>query len=59
MSCTPQCHAIKMMVIGIVLILVRLYAKQWDIWVVLGAIIAIKGLVTFAMPACKCETKKK
>jgi hypothetical protein len=57
-ECTPQCHAAKMLVIGIVLILVRLYTT-WDIWVVLGAILAIKGLILLIKPKCCCQVKAK
>ena len=55
---TPQCIAAKMLVIGIVLILVRLYT-QWDIWVVIGAILVIKGILMFLMPMGKCTKPKK
>ena len=54
-ECTPQCHAAKMLVIGIVLILVRLYTT-WDIWVVLGALLIIKGVLIVAMHGCSCKT---
>ena len=49
-----------MLVLGLVLVLVRLYTA-WDIWIVLGAILIIKAVVMFVMPTCKCnvDTKKK
>ena len=58
--CTPKCMAVKMLVLGLVLILVRLYTA-WDIWVVLGAILIIKAIAMFFMPTCACnvDTKKK
>ncbi len=58
--CTPKCMAVKMLVLGLVLVLVRLYTA-WDIWIVLGAILIIKAVVMFVMPTCKCnvDTKKK
>ncbi len=49
-----------MLIVGIVLILVRLYTG-WDIWVVIGAILVIKALLILLIPGC-CEaptTKKK
>jgi len=57
-ECTPQCMATKLLVLGIILILVRLYTS-WDMWVVIGALLVIKGVIIYAMPACKCQTTKK
>lgn len=45
--------AISLLIIGIILILTRLYTA-WDIWIVIGAILAIKGLIHFVIPRC-CE----
>ena len=56
-DCTPQCMAMKLLVFGAILILVRLYTA-WDIWVVLGALLVIKGLLLFIMPNCACNTKE-
>jgi len=50
-------HAMCMIVAGIVLILVRMYTA-WDIWVVLGALAIIKGIMIKMMPNC-CSIKKK
>ena len=57
-ECTTQCMATKLLVIGIILILVRLYTN-WDIWLVIGAILAIKGILLFFMPMCPCAKSKK
>jgi hypothetical protein len=57
-ECIPQCIAVKLLIIGIVLILVRMYTT-WDIWVVIGTILIIKALMMFIMPTCMCATKKK
>jgi len=55
-DCTPQCTAMKFLVFGAILILVRLYT-QWDIWVVLGALLIVKGLLLFIMPKCCCQAE--
>jgi membrane-bound ClpP family serine protease len=57
-GCTPQCKAMKLLVFGIVLILVRLFTT-WDIWVVIGALLVIKGLLMLMMPKCCCQKKGK
>lgn len=50
--CNPKLMALKLLILGIILILVRLYTS-WDIWVVLGVIVIIKALIIFLMPAKK------
>jgi uncharacterized protein YjeT (DUF2065 family) len=57
MEHTPKCIGMKMLVLGIVLILVRLYTT-WDIWVVLGVLAVIKGLILLLMPNCCCDKKQ-
>jgi len=57
-NCKPQGMATKILIIGIILILTRLYTT-WDIWVVIGVILIIKAIILFAIPICKCTTKKK
>jgi len=57
-DCTPKCWAMKLLVLGIVLILVRIYTA-WDIWVVLGVILIIKGFLVMIMPKCCCQVKPK
>lgn len=56
--CTPRCVATKLLVMGVILILVRLYTA-WDIWVVIGVLLIIKAIIMFFMPVCACETKPK
>ena len=46
-----KCHAGKLVVFGIILIVNQLYIG-WDIWVVIGALFVLKGLMKFAMPMC-------
>lgn len=57
-NCQPQCIAMKLIVLGVVLILVRLYTN-WDMWLVVGAILIIKAIMLFIMPVCPCVKKKK
>lgn len=57
-DCQPQCMAIKLIVLGVILILVRLYTS-WDMWLVVGAILIIKAIMLFIMPVCPCNKKKK
>ncbi len=54
--CTPKCNAIKLLVLGLILILVTLYT-DWNIWVVLGVLLIIKAIVMFFMPNCCCQSK--
>jgi len=54
----PRGIALKFLILGIVLILVRLYTA-WDIWVVIGTILIIKAILLFIMPACRCGVKPK
>jgi len=56
-DCSPQCMAMKLLVLGVILVLVRLYT-QWDIWVVLGALLIVKGFLLLIMPKCTCQTKE-
>lgn len=61
--CTPRGIALKLLIVGLVLVLVRLYTA-WDIWVVIGTILIIKAVVLFMMPASRYnaidnKTKKK
>jgi hypothetical protein len=52
---TPQCKGTMLAVLGIILVLVRRYTT-WDIWVVLGALLIIKGVLIVAMHGCSCKT---
>ena len=49
--------ACGMLLFGIVLILVRLYKPSWDIWLVLGVLLVIKGLIHCTMSKCCCKAK--
>jgi hypothetical protein len=42
----------KMLIVGLVFILARLYTT-WDIWVVIGVLMIIKALMMFMMPVKK------
>jgi hypothetical protein len=55
---TPACKGMKMLVFGIIVILVRLLTV-WDIWVVIGVLLILKGLMHFIMPVCGCQAKTK
>jgi len=57
-ECTPQCKAMKLLIIGVVLVLARLYTA-WDIWVVIGTILVIKAIILLIMPVCPCNKAKK
>ena len=52
--CT-KCHASKYIVVGLVLLANQLYLK-WDIWVVIGALLVLKGVLKLVKPNCPhCE----
>lgn len=55
--CTPRCIAMKMLILGAILVLVRTYTA-WDIWIVLGVILLIKGIILVIMPVCPCQNKQ-
>ena len=55
--CSGKTWALKWLILGIILIVVRIYTS-WDIWVVLGVLLVIKALILIIMPMC-CKTKKK
>jgi len=58
-GCTPQCKAMKLLVFGIILVLVRYFKAGWDIWLVIGVLLIIKGLLKLIMPTCCCHKKEK
>ena len=51
-GCCKNMWAWKMLIVGLVFILVRLYTA-WDIWVVIGVLMTIKALMMFMMPVKK------
>ena len=57
MEHTPKVMAAKLLVLGIIIILVRMYTA-WDIWIVLGALLIIKAVLHFAMPSTCCTIEK-
>ena len=58
-NCTPQCRAMKLLVFGLVIVLVRYFYPGWDIWMVVGVLLVIKALMLFIWPTCCCHPEKK
>ena len=53
----PKCMAMELLVLGVILIVVRTYTN-WDIWVVVGALLVLKALWIYFNPMCGCARKK-
>ena len=57
-----KCWATKYIVVGLILVANQLWLK-WDIWVVIGALLVLKGIIKLAMPGgcghCKEMPMKK
>ncbi len=55
-----KCHAGKWIVFGLILIVNQLYLK-WDVWVVIGMLVVLKGIMKLALHASspgQAEMKK-
>ena len=53
-ECTPRCQAVKLAVLGIILLLARIYTT-WDIWIVIGVLLIIRAILTLIIPVCPCQ----
>ena len=57
-----KCWATKYMVVGLVLVANQMWFK-WDIWVVIGMLLILKGIIKLAMPMgcghCKSDMPMK
>ena len=47
-----KCKAGKLIVGGLILIGATVYAPQISIWIVIGALLIVKGIGSFIMPHC-------
>ena len=52
----PKDMAIKLLVVGIILILVRIYTR-WDMWIVISVLLIIKAIIMLVMPNYFSHTK--
>jgi len=53
MNCKCNKHGIIMLVAGLILILNQVFF-MWDIWIVIGAMAIIKGVIVMLMPGHEC-----
>jgi len=56
MEHSTQCMGGKMLLLGIILVLVRIFTS-WDIWIVIGVLLIIKALIVLLLPMCACQKK--
>ena len=47
-----KCWGAKWIVVGLVLVLVRWFYPLWDIWLGIGVLVLLKGVMKLAMPMC-------
>jgi len=58
MDCNPNLMGLKLLILGIIIILVRIFTP-WDIWVVLGVLLVIKAVIMFLLPMKSGSKKRK
>lgn len=57
--CEPGCKAMKMVVLG-ALVIANEYYLKWNWWYLLGGLLVFKGLMVMAFKGkCCCTDKKK
>ena len=58
MDCSPNAMGLKLLILGVIIILVRIFTP-WDIWVVLGVLLVIKAIIIFLMQTKSSPKKRK
>jgi uncharacterized membrane protein HdeD (DUF308 family) len=51
-GCTPQCHGIKILIAGLILVVNQIW-QIFDVWLVVGLLVVAKGLL--CMRPCPCQ----
>jgi hypothetical protein len=49
-----RCSGISILLIGVV-ILLNLYLLRWNMWLIVGSVLTIWGIVRIAKPSCGCS----
>jgi len=58
-SVCTKCHAGKLIVLGLILIINQLYLN-WSWWLLIGGLIALKGVLMLLKPSCgHCDVPAK